>query len=243
MTRLGRNIFEHDFGHTVYAVATSEKSSQRVAVQMYVVFNNGNISDITTITRKDIYTKKNCFDFFYEMEDFGRDDIDKIKNKVLDVLKDTGYRTVIQEKATWTEIHTDISKFIYLNADDVEEGKANDIFINGKYGYLTTSAMKVFIKLNEGLGYKRLDLLKRLKIMGALQSGKDRPYDTLVSLYGTKKRYYKIELAENVFDVAEEEVEVLAVATEEMKETAEATEEVEDITEATEEMEVMEDAD
>ena len=208
MTGLGKKVFEHDFGHTVYAVATSEKSSQRVAVQMYVEFSNGNISDITTITRKDIYTKKNCFDFFYEMEDFGRDEIDRIRMNVLDVLKDTDYRTVIQEKATWTEIHSAVSKFIYDNADDVEEGKANEIFIKGKYGYLTTGAMKIFLKENEELGYKRLELLKRLKIMGVLQSAKDRPYDVLVSLYGIKKRYYKIELAENVFDT-EEEVEVI----------------------------------
>ena len=213
MTGLGRNIFDHDFGHTVYAVVTSEKSSQRVAVQIYVKFSNGNISDITTITRKDIYTKKNCFDFFYEMEDFGRDDIDSIRMNVLGVLKDTGYRTVIQEKATWTEIHSAISQFIYLNADAVEEGKANDIFIKEKYGYLTTDAMKIFIKENEELGYKRLELLKRLKIMGALQCGKDRPYDTLVSLYGIKKRYYKIELVENVFDTEEMEV----IETEEME--------------------------
>lgn len=216
MTGLGKNIFEHDFGHTVYAVATSEKSSQRVAVQMYVVFNNGNISDITTITRKDIYTKKNCFDFFYEMEDFGRDDIDSIKANVLEVLRDTGYRTMIQEKATWTEIHSAISRFIYNHAEDVEERKANEIFIKGKYGYLTTDAMKIFIKGNEELGYKRLELLKRLKIMGALQCGKDRPYDTLVSLYGIKRRYYKIELAEDVFDT-EEEVEVIAAAREELE--------------------------
>lgn len=218
MTKLGKMVFEHDFGHKVYAVATSEKSSQRVAVNIYVEFSNGSISDINTITRKDIYTKKNCFDFFYEMEDFGRNDIDSIRGNILDVLKDTEYRTVIQEKATWAEIHSAVSKFIYLNAEDLSEGKQSDIFIKGKYGYLTTDAMKSFIKGNEELGYKRLDLLKRLKIMGALKCGKDRPYDVLVSLNGKKRHYYKIELAENV-SVTEEVEEV--IETEEVADTEE----------------------
>lgn len=208
MTGLGKNIFEHDFGHRVYAMATSEKCSKRVAVQMYVVCGDGSISDITTITRKDVYTKKNCFEFFYDMEDFGRDDIEKIRMGVLDILKDREYRTNIQNKATLEEIHDSISRFIRGHAVEVSKNKANEVFIQGNYGYLATTEMEVFIKLNKDLGYKRLDVLKRLKIMGVLQCGKNRPYDILVSLYGVKKRYYKIELAENVLDM-DEEAEVI----------------------------------
>ena len=213
MTRLGKAIFTHDFGHVVYAVVMSDRSSKRLSVDIYVVYEDGNISDIITIPRKDFYTKKNCLDFFLDMEgEFGRDDIDSIRMGILDVLKDGNCKESIQCKATLEEIHQSISQFIYDSVADSSESVDNDVLIRGNYGYIMPEALERFVKENKELGYKRLEILKRLKILGALHCGKDRPYDTLVSLCGKKRRCYKIELVETVLEDSEEEVEVIGDA-------------------------------
>jgi len=210
MTRLGKAIFTHDFGHVVYAVVMSDRSSKRLSVDIYVVYEDGNISDIITIPRKDFYTKKNCLDFFLDMEgEFGRDDIDKIRMEIFEILNNGDCKESIQGRATLEEIHQSISQFIYDNAIDISENGENEVFIKGNFGYLTTTSLDKFVKENKELGFKRLEILKRLKIMGALHCGKDRPYDTLVSLCGKKRRCYKIELVETVLGDSEEEVEVI----------------------------------
>ena len=208
MERLGRNVLEHKAGHKVYAVATSEKSSKRIAIDLYVVFNDGTMSDIKTIAKGKV-DKTGSLDFFLDMEDFTIDDVLNIKKKLMEILEDKGCIISIQEKRTLQEVHVEISQFIRDNAVEVAPDKENGVFIRNNYGYLTTKYIDKFIKECEDLGYKRIDLLKRLKIMGALQNAKNRPYDMMISLYGEKKHYYKIELAENVNDV-EEELEEIA---------------------------------
>ena len=208
MERLGKEIFKSGTGHKVYAVATSEKSSKRIAIDLYVVFNDGSISDIKTIAKGKV-DKTGSLDFFLDMEDFTIDDVLNIKKKLMEILEDKGCIISIQEKRTLQEVHVEISQFIRDNAVDVEDGKENGVFIRNNYGYITSKYIDKFIRDCEDLGYKRIDLLKRLKIMGALQNAKNRPYDMMISLYGEKKHYYKIELAENVNDV-EEELEEIA---------------------------------
>ena len=208
MERLGRNVLEHKAGHKVYAVVTSEKSSKRIAIDLYVVFNDGTMSDIKTIAKGKV-DKTGSLDFFLDMEDFTMDDVLNIKKKLMEILEDKGCIISIQEKRTLQEVHVEISQFIRDNAVDVEDGKENGVFIRNNYGYITSKYIDKFIKECEDLGYKRIDLLKRLKIMGALQNAKNRPYDMMISLYGEKKHYYKIELAENVMDM-EEELEEIA---------------------------------
>ena len=208
MERLGRNVLENKAGHKVYAMVTSEKSNKRVAVDFYVVFNDGTMSDIKTIAKGKV-SKAGSLDFFLDMEDFTIDDVLNIKKKLMEILEDKGCIISIQEKRTLQEVHVEISQFIRDNAVDVEDGKENGVFIRNNYGYITSKYIDKFIKECEDLGYKRIDLLKRLKIMGALQNAKNRPYDMMISLYGEKKHYYKIELAENVNDM-EEELEEIA---------------------------------
>ena len=208
MERLGRNVLENKAGHKVYAMVTSEKSNKRVAVDFYVVFNDGTMSDITTIGKRKV-DKSGSLDFFLDMEDFTMDDVLKIKKEVAKIVDDKNCIISIQEKRTLEEVHVEISQFIRDNAVEVAPDKENGVFIRNNYGYITSKYIDKFIKECEDLGYKRIDLLKRLKIMGALQNAKNRPYDMMISLYGEKKHYYKIELAENVNDV-EEELEEIA---------------------------------
>ena len=197
MNRLGKEVFVNDYGDAVYVVALSDKSSKKLSADIYVLYANGTLSDIITIPRKDIYTKKNCFDFFCGMEgDFGRDAIDSIKRQLADMFRKEEEREIIQTKATMEEIHQSISNYICLNEKPISENSENSIFLKDGYGFMNAEAMKKFEKYNKDLGYKHLEILRRLKIMGALQPANNRSYDTLVSINGKKKRYYKIELAE-----------------------------------------------
>ena len=207
MERLGRNVLENKAGHKVYAMVTSEKSSKRVSVDFYVVFNDGTMSDITTIGKRKV-DKAGSLDFFLDMEDFTMNDVLEIKKEVVKIVDDKNCIVSIQEKRTLKEIHVEISQFIRDNAVEVAPDKENGIFIRENYGYLTMEYLEKFIRECDGLGYNRLELLKRLKIMGALQVGKGRSYDNMVSLFGEKKHYYKIELAENRMDM--EELEEIA---------------------------------
>lgn len=83
-----------------------------------------------------------------------------------------------------------------------------------------------FVKEHRHAGYKRLEILKRLKIMGALDSPNGRN-DVLVSIGGEKRRFYKILLAEETAETEECEVIDIPSPKPEEKETeAESNESV-----------------
>lgn len=203
MKNLGTLIYTNAWEYQVYAVVTRDISSTRVSVDIYVLNPKEEMSDIITIPRKDIKdAKKKWWNFLYDLEgDFTRDDVDTIKNEILKISNDFQNASLYQNKATMKEIHKAVSDYIVENAEDLEINSCPDVFIKDKVGFMTTSRMDEFVLNNKSLGFKRLDILKRLKIMGALQPENTRPYDVLVNIGGEKKRYYRIELIE----VTEEE--------------------------------------
>ena len=210
MDKLGNLIFTSDFEYKVYALTMRDKSSSRVSVEVYIVNPQGEMTDIVTIPKKDIYTKKTVFDFFYDMEgDFCRDDISKIAMEIMEVIKKGGSCTVTQKKATMQELHEAVCAFIRDNSEELEDNSDTDIFIKENYGYMKTDCINQFIKENKELGYgKRVDVLKRLKIMGALVTGTNRPYDISVSVGGKKKHFYKVRLVDKATDEAEEVISI-----------------------------------
>lgn len=208
MNKLGKLIYTSDFEYKVYALAMRDTSSSRVSVEIYIINPQGEMTDIVTVPKKDIYTKKTVFDFFYDMDGgFGRDEISKIAIGILEVLKDENGYSVTQKKATMKELHNAVCTFIRDNAEELEDNIHADIFIKEDYGYMKTDCINQFIKDNKELGYsKRVDVLKRLKIMGALVTGRNRPYDIYVSMGGEKKHFYKVILLEEMIDDTEESI-------------------------------------
>ena len=211
MERKGTLLYTNPWDFKVYGVITRDINSKRVSLDIYTLSPEDEMSDIVTISRKDIYTKEKSFlDFFYDVEgDFGREDIDKIKTAVKDFIKKSVNVEELQNKATIAEIHHAVSSYIRMNAEELEDNSQAEVFIKDNFGYILTSQMDKFVSENKELGYKRVDILKRLKILGALQPGNNRPYDALVSVGGEKRRYYKIELTEIPKEEnADEEVDV-----------------------------------
>ena len=182
-------------------VLTMDKSSKRKSVDTYIISPDGSISDITTVTRKDMMTKGTSLDFFLDMEgDFTRDNIDSIRLKLKHLFDDCTNASLVQSKATLEEIHRAVTEFVMEEEENLEDNMGADVFIKEDCGYILTEKMDEFVKkYGKELGYtKRVDILKRLKIMGALQNGNNRPYDILISRNGIKQRFYKIELADEM---------------------------------------------
>lgn len=199
MNRLGQMIYENAWGYEVYAVLMRDVASTRISTELYTVSPSGEMSDIMTVQKQDIMTKKNPLDFFLNLDgDFGRDDIDVIKNVVFDMLRGDkkSVMQTVQIKSPLSGIHYSLSDHIRKNAEELTDNHEADIFIKDGYGYMRTECMDEFVKENKELGYKRIEILKRLKIMGVLKNGANRPYDVQVSIGGVKKRFYKIQLAE-----------------------------------------------
>lgn len=211
MQKLGQLLYTNSWDYKVYGVVMRDINSKRVSLDIYVVSPEGEMSDIITIPRKDIYArKKSALDVLFDLEgQFEREDIDKMKNIVQDIMKSDKNVEMLQNRATLEEIHVAVSNYIRKNAEDLEDNPYAEIFIRDGFGYMVTTKMDEFIKINAELGYKRLEVLKRLKIMGALQTGKNRPYDILVSVKREKRHYYKIELAGiPQEETSDEEVEI-----------------------------------
>lgn len=208
MDRLGELIYENDFEYKVYAVSMRDNATTRISYEIYIMSPEGTLSDLITIQKKDVYTKKNWADIFWGLEaGFSRDDIDSIKLKIMNILGNS-HDTCFQSRETLEGLHQIISSYIRENENCPyqKDGKTvTGILIKGDYGYIDSLMLDAFAKEHKDVGYKRLEIIKRLKIMGALKSSNGRN-DILVSIGGKKRRFYKILLAEEPAETEECEV-------------------------------------
>lgn len=206
--RLGEVIFESDFGYKVKAVTMEDKATTRISIDIYIESPEGEMSDLITIQKKDVYTKKNWASVFWGLEaDLSRNDIDTIKEKIADIIK-RNPSTYFQSRETLKDMYKIFSAYIRENKDCSYEKEGEiltGIFIRNDYGYIDSQMLDVFVREYKHIGYKRIDIIKRLKIMGVLEGAGGRN-DVLVSVNGKKRRYYKILLTDE-FE-ADEECEV-----------------------------------
>lgn len=209
MNRLGKLIYTNAWDYTLYAVFMRDVSSRKISVDFYIVSPDDQMSDIITIPKKDIIKKKNCFDFLFDLEaNFISDDIFVIQNKVMNVLNSFDSLENLKTRATMDELHTAVSSYIRENAENIKDNPSAEIFIKDGFGYMLTCKMDEFVKEYKSLGYKRLEILRRLKIMGVMKNGSNRAYDIQVSIGNEKKHFYKIELAQEA-TAEEKEDEVI----------------------------------
>lgn len=208
MEKLGEILYINDWDYKVRLVRLRETGSKRISIQIYVEAPDGSMSDIVTVKLSDLNSKPKALDFLYDMEGgFTNDDITHIKDKIK---VDRSKVLDIEEKAPVERIHTQISRYIRENGEELTDNIQADIFIRNGYGYIQTGRLEKDLKkeaLLQELGYKKLDILKRLKILGALEPGRNRPYDYAIRINGDLKRYYRILLAEesNIEEKADEE--------------------------------------
>ncbi len=195
MHRLGKRIYKNKNGYEVFVVYMRDAASSRISVEMYTVSPSGEMSDLITVPRRDLVGRKSL-DFFLDLDgDFCLDDIVAIKNESVKNLQDAKIETT-QTKSPLDGIHYAFSNYIRKNEKELGKNPDADIFIRDGYGYLRTDCMDKFVREHPELGYKRVEILKRLKIMGVLENSPNRPYDVLISINNSKRRFYKILLAD-----------------------------------------------
>ena len=211
MSNLGTEVLRNAWDESVYAVVTRNKNNMRVSAEVYIKKADGKMSELYTVRKQDIRTKTNALDFLLDLEiDITKEDVLTIKNKINKLMKEENDRVQIQSRATLEEIHMALSKYIRENPEEAKDNPEPLMFVSGEYGYISSNGLDKFIKENKEQGFKRLELLKHLKIAGILKPASSRPYDVLVSIKGKKNWYYKILLHEEV-EVEDIEMEVIAV--------------------------------
>ncbi|OIZ62713.1 hypothetical protein BLA28_20170 [Eisenbergiella tayi] len=195
MEKLGQVVYTNDWDYKVRIVHLREIGTKKMSFQLYVEAPNGTMSDITTIKLSDFNSKPKVLDFLYDMEGgFTFNDIASIKGNI----HINDYKVIdIEEKLPVERIHSEVSKYIRKNGEELIDNIESEVFIRDGYGYIQVNRFEADLKTDETLkaiGYKKLEILKRLKILGALEPGKNRPYDYSIRINGELKRYYKILL-------------------------------------------------
>lgn len=219
---LGKVVFETAWGHKFYVVQTRDVARKRVSVDFYMVTPEGEMSEIISVERSDIFKKKGWNSFLYGYEaKLGRDEVMEISDKVIKMVRQADTDFVdIETKATPQEVYENCIDFIYANKESLEDNADAKVFIHNGYGCIETKEIERFIKeyREELRGYKRVDILKCLKFMGKLIPGNGRPYDAQMRVKGNLRKCYRIllperaEMAEvvsmeNVADIMEDGVE------------------------------------
>lgn len=199
MEKLGTVIYANDWGYKVRIVHLREIGTKKMSFQIYVEAPEGTMSDITTIKLSDFNSKAKALNFLYDMEGgFTYTDIEKIKGNI----KISDYKVIdIEEKLPIERIHSEVSRYIRKNSEEIDDNIESEVFIENDYGYVQVNRFEEDLKKDEilqSIGYKKLEILKRLKILGALEPGKNRPYDYSIRINGDLKRYYRILLDEEM---------------------------------------------
>lgn len=207
MKKLGQVVYTNDWDYKVRIVHLREIGTKKMSFQIYVEAPDGTMSDITTIKMSDFNSKPKVLDFLYDMEGgFTFNDIASIKGNI----HISDYKIIdIEEKLPVECIHQEVSRYIRKNGEELIDNIESEVFIRNGYGYIQVNRFEEDLKTDEilkAIGYKKLEILKRLKILGALEPGKSRAYDYSIRTNGEIKRYYKILLAEET-EIEEEEDE------------------------------------
>lgn len=201
--------YQNEKKYQVKVLLSRDVSSKRLSLEIYTVSPEGAMSDPQTIRRGEVFRKATFADFLMDMEgDFTRDDIDKIEEKVKELLASDSKPIDVGVKATMKELYEAVCRYIVRKTKEDESGDKTKVFIKSGYGYIKTTAFPEFVKLHgEELGFSRKEILKRLKIMQVLQAGNNRPYDITVNINGHRSKYYKLKLCDGWENEPEQEAD------------------------------------
>lgn len=190
-------IYQNERGYKVFATLSSEIATKRLAVEMYVEFPDGTITDIFTIRRSAILTKRNTFDFLFDFEArFDEQEVLLITTVIENFVESSVETVGIGTKMEINELWEHVSEYIRNNAKSVEENPDTRIIVKDGYGYIGTEMFDAYVKKHkEELGYSKFEILRRFKILGLLETNKGRN-DKQVYVNGKVSRYLVMKLAD-----------------------------------------------
>lgn len=179
------------WGDELYMIGLEDNSKKKQSIGFYLIDADKNMSEIISVSRSKLFTSKNPCDFAYDLAaDFSRDDVYKIKNEVI-----KNFRSLknvdVSEAVGIEKAHFMLCEYVINNE------KPDSVFLDDE-GYCniqTTEFERILKKLETG--YKKLPLLRALKVKEALKIGKGRSFD--YKLYDKDGSPYWAYRLENIY--------------------------------------------
>lgn len=197
MKRLGTLLYENAEGYKLFGLLAREASSQRVSAELYCITPQNKMSDIITVTRREACLKKNACEVLLDLEaGFTLDEMLIVHNEILKLFG-MGQLAEFPSRQTLDEMLDVIREQIKKISESSDNPLFRDVFIEDNTGYIKTTVFDNFCRQCEDLDFKRMEVLKRLKIMGALKPGKGRAYDNSKKVNGNVFKFYCISLGED----------------------------------------------
>lgn len=211
---MNKKVLYEKNGCKLYAVVTTEASMQRVAVTVYEMNEQGRMSVPITLKRSEIMKKSSKLS---DLLDFGicltEEELNTVIEQCLKLLDSEKVHTNVDERSTIEEIYYAFCK--YAKRSDLKEiFVTNNLrlmpqaVVSNNFLDIQTKAFEgILEEIEETAGYRKLEILKAFKLMGVLQTDKDRAYDKKVTVNGKKINCYRItvsELTENEENKKEE---------------------------------------
>lgn len=148
---------------------------------------DGTISSPYIIKKSEIGKKKTVFNFLFDCEgDFDQRDIEAVKAVIFDKMKNAPSMPG-NERATIQQVIKKVVNYVEEN-ESVLGGRT---YIKDGCINIETTALEKILKELE-CGWKKLDVLRMLRIMGILIVGEGRSYDiSAVDVKGTNYHVYR----------------------------------------------------
>lgn len=202
--------------YKIWMFQRQDEAKMKVSYGFYLTRPDNRMSEIDYIGRRVALNSKTALDF---MQDYicnlTQEEMQKIEVAVSNFeseLEVKQEQVAIMSAVTPENMHQIISDYIRKFAETKTIGMVPQMYIRKGYGIILTKDMDMVVKdLKEELNMRRNSILDYLKIMDALDVGKERIYDNVVKIHGKTERCYKIKLVEPIeLKIADEEIEEVA---------------------------------
>lgn len=191
-------------GNKVMGLVTQEESSMKISATLFLETPDGERSAPISIPRSKVVTERQDYSFIYDWGDgFSKDAVNAMKDKLMEMFKN-GTPLKLVEKASPEKAYIRLAEYIKTQSTGKLYEKPGtpltffqNCFIEDEFGYIKTTQLDSFLSANTDLGYKRIELLRVLRIHGYLASNKDRSYDYNVREGASTAKFYRIIMPED----------------------------------------------
>lgn len=202
----------------VLACVERDANSLRLSALVAVQIEDGRISQPVSVTRSKLLSSGiGALRWLNDYREYYSDEaLEAISARLRKLLLEPEKVIDTTDKATAEEVLERLLDFSkkceeLLSTDGIEFLTPN-VFTRDDKIYIKTPQLTVFVKLNNELGWRRLEILKMLKRNNLLDTGTGRTYDKKIKVNGRSENFYvlKIDCSLELED-ADEVVEIKEV--------------------------------
>ncbi len=181
----------------VYASLVCNMTTMTQNIIFTIEYSNPLYSTVDTkpIPVRRIEKNSTCLNFFMDMVgDFGVDEVTVIRERTKDVIKNKANMILLNENRSVRDVYLALYEFIEANKELKKITAITNAYVKDGCGYIRTTFMDDFMQLyGRTLGYKRLEILKMLKLHGFLRCSDSRNYDVQVNIDNNRIYFYVIK--------------------------------------------------